>query len=638
MKLSLSFFYVSALIFFGALGLFIGLLEYPLTYPSFAFLDSEKEGSQLLDDEGTLLYRFKKEHRAWVHFNQIPPSLLNAFIAAEDRSFFSHHGISIRGIIRSCYINLIKRKLAQGASTITQQVTRLLFLNHQRSFLRKIKEVFIALYLERHFSKEQIFELYVNTIYFGRGIYGISAAADRLWGKTIEQLTIAESATLAGVAKSARFYSPLNDLDRSLHRRNIIIQLMKEQGRIAPHEAELAHETPLVINQLSIEKHGLARYYQEWIRQWAEQEFGPEMLYNQQLTIHSTLNKSIQEKTEKIFIEKMTTLRNELDPLLNGGALVLEGSSGAIKATIGGYDFKESQFNRSFQAVRQLGSAFKPFLFTSALLHGISLSTTEIDEPYFYQLPNKKIWNPQNWNNKHAGEMTLARALIRSNNIIAAKLLEKIGYSELLSLAKNAGLHRQMHPVPALALGITEATVQEAAAAFNFFAHDGFYVKPHLILCIKDAQGKTIWENKPEKKRIVSSLINGQICSLLKEQIHYLNKRLHMPTSTTEMIGKTGSTNNAKTMWFVGATPSFTTAVYVGRDNNTKGDHTKLASSTAYPIWRSINDSLDQHEKRFYLDPSLQSITIDAFTGERLDKSETNKKRESLTFLTSEIE
>lgn len=634
MKLSPSFFYVSALIFFTLLGFFIGLLEYPYIYPTFSFLQTESLGSVLLDDEGTILYRFTKDNRNWVNFNQISPSLVHAFIAAEDRSFFSHRGISIRGILRSCYVNLIQRKLAQGASTITQQVTRLLFLDHKRNFLRKIKEIFIALYLERHFSKEQIFELYVNTIYFGRGIYGISAAADRFWGKNIDQLTIAESATLAGVAKSARFYSPLNDQARSLSRRNIILNLMKNQGYIEIDQCNQSIDQPLQINQSNLEKNGLAHYYQEWIRQWAEKKFGPEVLYHQPLSIHSTLNKKIQEKAESVFLEKIALLRNEIDPFINGGLIVLEGSSGAIKATIGGYDFKESQFNRSFQAVRQLGSAFKPFLFAAALIKGHKLSDTEIDEPYSYLLPNKQIWAPQNWNKKHAGQMTLARALIRSNNIIAAKLLETIGYSETIKIAQDAGLGRELRPLPSLALGIAEATVQEAAGAFNIFAHDGMYRSPHLISCVKDQLGKTLWQKKIEKKRVIPSIINGQICSTLQEQMRQLNKRINIKDSSVEMIGKTGSTNNAKTMWFVGATPSFTTALYVGRDNNTKGDHTKLASTTAYPLWRALNEILIHAETKFYVDPSLQLTMIDALTGEKINKNENQTKKEILSLFT----
>lgn len=610
----------------GALGFLYAVLKHPFIPLDSILIHPEQEGATLLDDEGNILYQFKTDRRHWVSYHNIPDVVINACIAAEDRNFFSHNGISWKGILRSCYVNIIKRRLVQGASTITQQVVRLIFLSQKRTFFRKFKEIFMALSLEKNLSKQQIMELYVNNIYFGRGIYGIEAAAQRFWNKPVTLLSAAEAATLAAVAKSARYFSPLNDPKRALQRRNIILNAMNKEGYISTETYQTMLAKPLIQPEKTT-THTIANYYIEWIRYWFEQNFDHEMLYHQKLMIYTTLNKTIQNKTEHIFYEQMKLLRQHEEAQLDGGLIIINGKTGEIKATIGGFNFKESQFNRCFQAYRQMGSTFKPFLYASALMRDTSLIDVEIDEPLSMQLPNKTTWSPQNWNGLHAGSMTYARALVRSNNIIAAKLLQKIGYKPLLSITHEAGFSKKIDPFPSLALGTLEATVEEVAAAFNIFAQNGIYAKPFLIACIKDQYGKTIFEQQSIKKVIIPGIIANQINSALKHQIKILDVKTKIPESQVPMIGKTGSTNNAQSMWFVGSTPAYTTAIYIGRDDNKRGAHRKLASKTAYPIWRQIQEIFGQKSQNFIYDSTLQEQIIDGITGKKTDAQNKNYMR-----------
>ncbi len=626
MKIRSIFLTIGLSVFAGLIGFFYALLQHPFIPLASILIHPEQEGATLLDDEGNFLHQFKNNRRMWVSFHNIPEVVINACIAAEDRTFFSHNGISWKGILRSCYVNIIKRQLVQGASTITQQLVRLIFLSQKRTFFRKFKEIFMALSLEKNLSKQQIMELYLNNIYFGRGIYGIEAAAQIFWDKPVTLLNAAEGATLAAVAKSARYFSPLNDPKRALQRRNIILNLMKKEKYISPEICQTMLLHPL-INPEKIKTHNISHYYIEWIRYWFEQNFDHEMLYHQKLTIYTTLNKKIQNNAEHIFYEQMKLLRQNEEAQLDGGLIIIQGKTGEIKATIGGFNFKDSQFNRCFQAYRQMGSTFKPFLYASALMQGVSFIDVDIDEPFSMQLPNKTEWAPQNWNKLHAGSMTFARALVRSNNIIAAKLLQKIGYEPLISIAREAGFSKKIDPFPSLALGTLEATVEEVAAAFNIFAQNGIYAKPFLIACIKDQHGKTIFEQQSYKKQIIPGNIANQINSALKHQISILDAKTQTPKSQIPMIGKTGSTNNAQSMWFVGSTPLYTTAIYIGRDDNKRGAHKKLASKTAYPIWRQIQDIFETKNQNFLYDSALREQIIDGITGQKTDANNKNCMR-----------
>lgn len=579
-------------------GLFF-LLEHPWADFSLLWQTKSAQSSIVLDDCGNELFKFERDKREPILYEQLPKHVINAFVATEDHHFFEHHGISWKGIIRSSLVNLWNRKVVQGASTITQQVVRLLFLTPDRTFLRKVREVFLALQLEQQWTKEQIFEMYVNNIYFGRGIYGVEAACRRFWNKSVLDISYDQAAMLAAIAKSAFYYSPLNAPDQAIKRRNVVLICMRNLQFITPEICMLAQQQPLGIVQNSNDN-GMRQYLKEWIRIWIESMWGPEAPYTAGLKIKVTINKQMQVQAERSFSKKIGLLRASMGQEINGGLLAIESSSGGIKATIGGYDFKESEYNRSFKAVRQMGSSFKPILYALALCYGFDLGTVFVDEPMEYCMKNGKVWMPRNWDNKFRGELTLKEALTCSNNIVSIKLLAEVGIENTIAFAKKFGINRSLKPYPSLALGTAEATMEENVAAFNVFANQGVYVKPYLVEKVWNAQGRKIWSHSAKKKRILGVHINEQMIEALSDRMQLARQQAGSKAwLDSDSIGKTGSTNGASSVWFLGATPSLTTAVYVGRDDNKQLGQEVFASKMVFPLWFDFNKAVGSKKKRF---------------------------------------
>ncbi len=604
-----------SIIFAITLGLATVLIE--KDWVDFAALDiyTIAQPSIVLDDEGAIIAKFELDKRAPIAFDKLPKTLIQAFVAAEDHSFFTHSGISARGIVRSAFVNLMHGKVKQGASTITQQIARLMFLSYERTWFRKIQEVFIAIQLERQLSKEQILEIYLNNIYFGRGIYGVEAACRRLWNKPLQELTLPEAATLAGVAASARLYSPLNAPGSATKRRNLILQSMLKLNFITPDEYKNAIASKMAINDFA-PGNPIRMYTQEWIRQWAEQTFGKDVLYQKGLKIKTTINTPTQEHAEQAFSDVVHKLRIRLGDKLNGGLISLEPSTGKIKAMIGGYDFRQSQYNRAMQAERQIGSTFKPILYSLAMRAGIDMDSVFIDEPIEMQMPNGSIWRPMNWDHKFNGPMTLARAITKSVNTISIKLFLKISGSYVAPWSRQFGITRHLTEYPSAALGTAEATVEKNAAAFNVFANNGIYVKPYLVEWVKDEHGNKIFESAISRKRILDARLCSRMVNLLELRMLSAQRQYGKNWLSSQSIGKTGSTNGASTTWFVGATPTLTTALYIGCDDNTPMGSSLLASTTAFPIWHRFYKQLPATRKHFYKDPSLNEYYVNWITGE----------------------
>ncbi len=601
------------------LGVFFYLFEREwVDFSSLEYYDPGKP-SIVLDDQNKELFRFALDKREPITYDKLPDVLIKAFVAAEDWKFFSHCGISFKGIIRSFFVNLWHRRVVQGASTITQQLARGLFLTTKRTFLRKIQEIFLSFQLERHFTKEQILEFYLNNVYCGRGIYGIEAACRRFWNKSVLDITLDEAATLASVTRSALFYSPLNAPERSKMRRNIVLRSMQKLGFINKEECEDAIAKDLIIKDF-IPGNPVRLYIQEWIRTWAENKWGKDALYQKGMKIKININDDMQEKAEKVFCEKIEEIRKDIDDQLNGGMIAIESTTGKIKAIIGGYDFAESQYNRVFQASRQIGSTFKPFLYTSALKAGLNFDDLMVDEPYVLEVSEGNFWKPRNWTRRFDGEMTLLRALTLSNNVIAAKVFQKVGADFVLECARKFGFHRELKPYPSTALGTAEVTVEELAASFNVFANCGIYIKPYLVEWVKDEWGSKIWEYEKVKRRVLDSKTNSKMVNALSHRIKrakiILNPKKWI---NAEAIGKTGATNEATSSWFIGSTPELTSCVYIGRDDNKPlGEHV-FASKLVFPVWLEFNKSLNFTKKHFYIDPDLHEVAIDWFTGQPAD-------------------
>lgn len=576
--------------------------------------------SVLLDDEGNEWGRFQLDKRDPVSLNQMPQHLINAFLAAEDHNFFNHYGISFKGIIRSIWINITQRRIVQGASTITQQLVKLLFTNSKRTFTRKIKEQFLSFLVERQFSKEQILEIYLNHIYFGCGIYGVEAASQRFWGKHINEISVDQAATLAGIISSPGSYCPLINPENSAKRRNIVLQSMKKLNFINQEIYQQAINTVLQVQ--SKESGPIAPHLKEHLRIVLENLIGKKALYNEGFIIQTTLNKNCQKIAQEAFSESLEKLKKSVNPCLDGGLITLEVKTGEIKALVGGADFSKSQYNRALQAQRQMGSIFKPLIYAAAIQSGVGFDQVAIDEPISIIDSAQNIWSPKNSTNRFEGAMTLGLALSRSNNIITIKTLLNTGINNIIDLARSSGIKGQIYPYPSLALGCIDTTLLESTAMFNIFANNGIYAKPYFIRWIKNKDGQKIWKSSPEYNKIFSADVSDQVAKILSLTLERAkNAMAQEDRLKTDAIGKTGTTNDARTCWYAGSTPNYTTALYLGCDSNEALGNNILASKTAFPIWYKINKKLPITKEHFTYDPILKEIYIDRYTGNLVDKN-----------------
>lgn len=569
--------------------------------------------SVLLDDQGNEWGKFQYDKREIISIKQIPQHLINAFIAAEDWQFFHHSGLSFKGIIRSILVNIYYGRKVQGASTITQQLIRLLFFDAQKSFSRKIKEQLLALAVERQFTKEQILETYLNHIYFGAGIYGVEAASQRFWGVTATDISLDQAAVLASIVQSPKRYCPIYNPQASLSRRNSILLKMEQLKFISSEQCNQATQKPIeIIKSNSTVK---APHLKEAIRIFLEQTIGKQALYTGGLKIQTTLNLKMQEFAESVFNEHIKKLRLSISSQLEGALMSIDRSTGAIKALVGGYNYQQSQFNRALKAKRQIGSTFKPLVYAAAITYGRSFADIETDEPITL-VDNGQEWKPKNSNNRFDGPMTLARALAVSNNIISIKVLLSTGIQNVINLAKRCGLKAQLLPYPSLALGCIDGTLQEVAGMMNIFANNGIYVAPHYISWVKDQWDKKIWKNKEHKHIAMHWRISSQVAKILSIALEQAKKRQPSMWPTSQIIGKTGTTNDARTCWFAGSTPNLTTAVYIGCDDNRQLGKTTYASQTALPIWREFTKLVTTDSANFIYNKSLKDVIINARTGE----------------------
>lgn len=611
---------IFSIIFFSVLSFGLGALFFVTQEPwvDFSILQHYNPGkpSIVYDDTGAEWTRFQLDRREIISIKNIPDHVIKAFLAAEDWNFFNHAGISYKGILRSFIVNLCKGRKAQGASTITQQLAKLLFFDASKSYVRKIKEQIIAIIIERQFTKEHILETYLNHICFGNAIYGVEAASQRFWAKSASQITIDEAATLACIVRCPQLYCPLYKPEVTQQRRNIVLNSMYKLNFISKEQYEEAIQKPVTI--VKNDSGSLAPHLRETLRIFLEDKFGKQKLYSGGLKIQTTINIKMQTAAESIFKSNILNLRNTIAPDIDGALISIEGNTGAIKVIIGGYNFSQSQFNRAFKAKRQLGSTLKPVIYAASIEAGINLAQTDIDEPISMS-DNKKIWSPRNYNHKFEGQMTLARALSTSNNIIAIKTLINTGLKRAINLMQKCGIKETMYPYPSLALGCVDGTIEDAVVIMNVFAHSGALVEPYFLLWVKDEWDTKIWKHNPTKTQALDPKIADQVASALSLMMQRVKRRLNTWINC-DSIGKTGTTNDSRTCWFTGATPEFTTSVYIGCDDNRSLGNNVYAVKTAFPIWLEFNKAINCKEKHFYHGQQLEEITIDQKTGEPVAK------------------
>lgn len=610
---------LSAAALFGAWSAMVRWCPIDLT----ALKADECKASVVLDDEGQELFRFARDRREPISLALLPPHVYQAFVAIEDRSFFTHAGISWRGIIRSMIVNVVRGRCAQGASTITQQLVRMLFLTTKKTFVRKIKEQWCALLIEQRYTKYQILEAYLNSVYFGCGIYGIEAAAQRFWGISAQDISIAQAAILAAIVCSPANYNPLLCPQAALDRRNVVLHAMKKTGFISSYVYKQTKKEPLKIIQESLRSR-VALYLKEAIAHLFESMLDRASLYEGGYVIQTTLSASMQMVAQNIFEAHGLALRQKLACNIDGGLISMSAKDGAIKAVVGAIDAKVSHFNRAFQAHRQLGSVIKPLIYAAALEHDMALTDIEHDEPLEI-VCGGSLWSPHNYDHTFSGPMTRAYALARSNNIVSIKTLLQVGLGQFADIVRACGLCIEQ-PYPSLALGCIDATALQVAGMFNVFAHDGVYIKPYLISWIKDRWGNKLYQYQVVSSSIFSSKTAHQILSVLTnvvDRLCALNKLSH----EIQAIGKSGTTNDWRTCWFVGSTPSLTTCVYLGRDDNCSMGKHVYPSRTAFPIWYEFMRQMSSAHERFICDPRLCETYINVRTGQQVAQGSAESMR-----------
>jgi len=609
-----SFYIYTILVLFISffLGAFFHLTQKPwLDLSPLEIYDTAKP-SIIYDCNNKEISKFEIFKKEIIQLDNIPKHIINAFILAEDQRFFKHSGLSYSGIARSIIVNIYKGKKAQGASTITQQLVRLLFFNAQKSFKRKIQEQLFSLVIEKYFSKEQILEKYLNYIYFGAGIYGIEAACKAFWGKSAKDISIAQAATLAAIVPMPSKNCPLYNIERPIARRNFILKKMRDNGVINQQEYEEAINEKLYVLDY---KQDVALYIKEEIRKFVEKKFGKNVLYTQGLKIYTTIDIEFQKKAENIFNFYLSKFRSEILNSLNGALLSIDNKTGGIKAMIGGYSFSESKFNRALYAKRQIASLFKPLIYAAAIDKGKNFYDVYIDEPITLEL-NNNIWQPRNAYKTFLGAMTLAKALSISNNIIAIKLFLEIGAENILKLANKVDIYPN-HSYPSLALGTIDCTLKQVTGMINIFANHGIFVEPFLIKSIKDQWNNKIFKNHNKKRYVINSKIADQVNKVLTFLVERAKAREPFQWSDKQFFGKTGTTNDSRTCWFVGADSQLTTGIYLGDDDNIILGQNIYAYKTAMLIFRDFYKSLDYFNKKQYFlyNRYLTPLKIDPNTG-----------------------
>ena len=519
-------------------------LETPARRPSVTFLASD----------GSVLATYGDLYGGPVGFNALPPHLVQAVVATEDRRFFAHPGFDALGVLRAAWINLRAGAIRQGGSTITQQLAKNLFLTPTRSLRRKVQEMLLAFWLEARFSKQQIFSIYINRVYLGAGTYGVEAASQRYFGISVRDANIFQAAVLAGLLKAPSRFAPTRNPKGAKRRAVLVLDRMVKQGFLSPAQAREAAQTDAGLQRAA--RGGSSRYFTDWLLERATGNVGHS---DRDLVIVTTLDARLQ----RLAAGKLTALLKASGrrAAVSQGALVALSPGGAIRAMVGGRDYAASQFNRVTQALRQPGSAFKLFVYLAGLEAGMSPDDAVTDGPL--QING---WRPRNYDGRYRGAITLRRALALSVNTVAVRISERAGRRQVIDAARRLGIGTKLRSHPSLALGAGEVTLLGLTAAYGVLANRGRAVWPHGIAEIRDGKGRVIYRRTGSGGgQVIAPRRVGQLTAMLEEVIATGTGRaaaLDRPAA-----GKTGTSQDSRDAWFIGFTAELVTGVWLGNDD-----------------------------------------------------------------------
>jgi penicillin-binding protein 1A len=532
------------------------------------------ETTRIYSADGKLIATLFKENRTWTPFDQFSPYLVKAILAVEDSRFYQHRGVDPVGVLRAAVQNMQSGSKGQGASTITMQLARNIFLSPEQSFERKIKEILLASQIEKKFTKDEILERYLNQIYFGGGAYGVQAAAKTYYNKNAKDLSAAEAALVAGLPQAPSEFSPLVSEKAAKHRQILVLGRMYDQKHLSYKEyrrALLEARRPAFMTKKKQEFQVLeVPYFTTWVIKQLHERYDEELLYRGGLSIHTTVDLRLQRMAE----ETVRNLVRSEGPGLkaDSAALVcIENKTGFVRAMAGGLGWsKESQFNRAWQARRHPGSSFKPLVYASAVEAGFSPDTIINDSPFTITVSATETWSPKNSDRTFAGPINLRAALTQSRNVVAVKLLLLVGAERVIDLAYRCGITEKLYPNPSLALGATELTPMEMATAYTVFPNLGLRNEVTGIKAIFDSDDNAIEDNTyPKQEEVLSEITAFALTEMLYNVVENGTGTM-AKLAGYRVAGKTGTTDDYRDAWFCGFTPQFTTAVWVGNDNNSQ--------------------------------------------------------------------
>jgi len=563
--------------------------------------------------DGTILQEYYNQNRVLTPFAEIPPHMIRMLMAVEDQEFYDHWGINPRRIFIVALNNLLKMRIEGGASTITQQVARMLFLTREQTMERKIKEALTAIKLEQTYSKDEIISMYLNLYYFHRA-YGIAEAANLFFSKKVPALSINDCAILLGMLKSPIINSPFNSPEKSLQARNRVLYAYYRYGGLSREAYDSLKALALAINPPK-EDIGGAPYFTEMVRQYIDSAYGPEKLYNGGLKVYTTLDWELQQAADKAMKTQLDSMQAMIESRyypdnpnytklamvngrqvrvykqIEGAAISIDNKTGDILALVGGHDFDKTQFNRAIQALRQPGSAFKPFVYTAAMDAGWTPDSVLPDNAIVLDMTGSPDWRPQNFDGEYMGPMTLREGLKLSRNMIAIRLLLKIGPDRAVFWARQMGIRSPLPALPSLAIGTGEVRLEEITSAYTVFANGGIRIPPRYILKITDRYGNVLEDDSLVRKDEVMSEETAYIMvSMLQSVLEPggTGYGTRWRGFSRPAGGKTGTSDDFCDTWFIGFTPQLTSGVWIGFDDKTSIGYNMTGAVNALPVWTQI--------------------------------------------------
>jgi len=543
------------------------------------------QATRIFARDGQLVASFYRENREYAPIERVPEMTRRAVLAIEDERFYQHPGIDPRAIARAAWRNLRAREFVEGGSTITQQLARSLFLTPTRSLSRKAAEIVLALELERRLTKDEILEGYLNQVYFGRGAYGVEMAARVYFGKPASALDLSESALLAGLIRAPSHYAPHRRPALALERRAVVLRRMVVLGHVTNAEAASAQRAPLrLAREQPVAFVGMrAPYFVSAVLRYLVDRYGEDAVYGEGLRVYTTLDVRMQAAATRAVRSGIASARGL--SVSQGALVALDPATGAIRAMVGGMDFRESKFNRAWQAYRQAGSAFKPFIYTAAVAAGWRPWKPLLDAPVSYPAGDGTRWRPKNYDRRYRGWVTMRQALERSINIPAVRTLEALGADTVISYARRMGVGSPLRRNLSLALGASEVTPLEMASAYGTLATLGIHARPYTVAMVTDRSGRVLDRSQPRRAQVLPETVAYAMVDMLKGVITRGTGRA--AAIGRPVAGKTGTSDDYRNAWFIGFTPYLSTAVWLGNDDNTPMDRV-VGGTVPARVWAAF--------------------------------------------------